>query len=119
MRLRQALKEKRPQYEQRYDKVILQHDNAHVAQAIKIYLETLKWEILPYPLYSPDIAPSNYYLFRSMTHGLSEQQFSSHEDTKKWVDSWIASRDVDFFRREIRMLPEKLEKVASDKQYFE
>lgn len=24
------------------------------------YLETLKWEVLPHPPYSPDIAPSDY-----------------------------------------------------------
>jgi len=49
MRLNQALKEKRPLYEQRHDKMILQHDNTrpHVAQPVKIYLEMLKWEVLP------------------------------------------------------------------------
>ena len=43
MRLSQALKEKRPQYQERHDKVILQHDNArpHVARPVKTYLETL------------------------------------------------------------------------------
>jgi len=37
MRLSRTLKEKRPQYEQRHNKVILQHNNArpHVAQAVK------------------------------------------------------------------------------------
>jgi len=56
------------------DKIILLHDNArpHVAAPIKT-LETLKWEVLPHPPYSPNIAPSDYHLFRSMTHGLSEQ----------------------------------------------
>ena len=33
----------------------------------------LKWEVLPHPLYSPDIALSNYYWFRSMTHSLADQ----------------------------------------------
>ncbi|CAK9820082.1 Mariner Mos1 transposase [Anthophora quadrimaculata] len=81
-------------------------------------METLKWEVLPNPPYSPDIAPSDYYLFRSMTHGLAEQHFTSYEDTKKWVDSWIASKDL-FFQRGIQMLPERWEKVvASDGQYF-
>ena len=44
MRLSRALCEKRPQYEQRHEKVILQHDNArpHVAKPVKTYLETLK-----------------------------------------------------------------------------
>ncbi|KAG5314925.1 MOS1T transposase, partial [Pseudoatta argentina] len=57
MRLSRALKEKRPLYAQRHDNVILLHDNArpHVAKPVKPYLETLKWEVLPYPLYSPDI----------------------------------------------------------------
>lgn len=122
MRLSRVLKEKRAHYYSRHDKVILLHDNARprVAAPVKTYLETLNWEVLPHPLYSPDIAPSDYYLFRSMAHGLSEQHFTSYEDTKNWVDLWIASKDEAFFRRGIRMLPERWEKVvASDGQYFE
>lgn len=122
IKLSQALKDKRPQYAERHDKVILQHDNArpHVANVVKNYLENLKWEVLPHPPYSPDIAPSDYHLFRSMTHGLAEQRFSSYDDTKKWVDDWIASKYQDFFQRGIRMLPERWEKVvAADGQYFE
>ena len=77
MRLSRALREKRPQYEQRHEKVILQHDNArpHVAKPVKTYLEMLKWEVLSHPPYSLDIAPSDYYLFRSMAHFLADQQF--------------------------------------------
>ncbi|KAG5317141.1 MOS1T transposase, partial [Pseudoatta argentina] len=65
MRLSRALKEKRPLYAQRHDKVILLHDNARprVAKPVKTYLETLKWEVLPHPPYSPDIAPSDFHLF--------------------------------------------------------
>ena len=117
MRLSQALQEKRSQYEQRHEKVILLNDNAqpHVAQVVKTYLETLKWEVLPYPLYSPDIIPFDYHLFRSMAHGLAEQHFRYYEEAKNWVDSWIASKDEQFFRRGIRMLPERWGKVvASD-----
>jgi len=75
---------KHAHYYSRHNKIILLHDNArsHVAAPVKTYLETLKWEVLPHPPYSPDIAPSDYHLFRSMTHGLSEQHFTSYEDTK-------------------------------------
>jgi len=61
IRLSRTLWEKRPEYEQKHDKVIL-HDNArpHVAKVVKKYLETLKWNVLPHPPYSPDIAPSDY-----------------------------------------------------------
>lgn len=122
MRLTRALKEKRPEYGDRHDKIIFLHDNArpHVAKPVKTYIETTKWEVLPHPPYSPDIAPSDYHLFRSMSHGLSEEHFTSYEDCKKWVDSWIASKDDSFFRRGIRMLPERWGKVvANDGQYFE
>jgi len=59
MRLSRALEDKWPQYNERHDKVILQHDNArpHVAKVVKTYLETLKWEVLLHPPYSPDVLP--------------------------------------------------------------
>ncbi|CAK9796061.1 Mariner Mos1 transposase [Anthophora plagiata] len=122
MRLSRALKDKRPQYAERHNKVILQHDNTrpHIARPVKNYLETLKWEVLSHPPYSPDIAPSDYHLFRAMTHRLLSQHFTSYEDTKNWVDSWISSKEEEFFRRGIRMLPERLAKVVgSDGNYFE
>ncbi|KAG5321150.1 MOS1T transposase, partial [Pseudoatta argentina] len=121
MRLSRAFKEKRPLYAQRHDKVILLHDNArpHVAKPVKTYLETLKWEVLPHPPYSPDIAPSDFHLFRSMAHGLADRRFHSYEEAQKWIDSWIASKDMSFFRRGIHVLPERWEKVVeSDGKYF-
>ena len=122
MRLSRALREKRPQYEQRHEKVILQHDNArpHVAKPVKIYLETLKGQVLPRASYSPDIAPSDYYLFRSMAHGLADQQFCSYEDIEKWLNSWIVTKNEHFYRNGFRALPERWAKVvANDGQYFE
>ena len=65
-------------------------------------------------------SPSDYHLFRSMAHGLANQHFRSYEEVKDWIDLWIASKDDQFFRRGIRTLPERWEKVvASDGQYFE
>ncbi|EGI66432.1 Mariner Mos1 transposase [Acromyrmex echinatior] len=121
MHLSRALKDKRSQYNERHNKVILQHDNArsHVAKVVKTYLEMLKWEVLPHSPYSPDVASSDYHLFRSMAH-LADQHFRSYEEVKNWIDSWIASKDDQFFRRGIRMLSERWEKmVASNGQYFE
>ncbi|UYV83678.1 SETMAR [Cordylochernes scorpioides] len=122
MQLSRALKIKRPLYAKRHDKVIYQHDNAwpHVAKVVKETLEVLQWDVLPHPAYSPDIAPSYYHMFRSMTHGLAEQHFTSYEEAKNWVNVWIASKDEEFFRHGIRMLPERWKKfVAKDGQYFE
>ncbi|UYV81711.1 SETMAR [Cordylochernes scorpioides] len=68
MRLSRALKIKRPLCAKRHDKETL---------------EALQWDVLPHPLYSPDIASSDYHMFRSMTHGLAEQHFTSYEEAKK------------------------------------
>jgi len=105
--LSRALQEKRPEYEQRHDKVILLHDNArpHVAKIVKKYLETLKWDVLP--PYSPDIAPSNYWLFRRMQHDLASHRFTSFAEIENWLQNWIASKDESFFRDGIRKLPER------------
>jgi len=85
IRLSRALHGKRPEYETRQHKVILLHDNArpHVTKLVKETLETLRWEVLPHAAYSPDCAPSDYYLFRPMTHALAEEHFNSYEDIEK------------------------------------
>lgn len=122
LRLRRALDEKRPEWFRRHSKIILQHDNArpHVAQQVKNYIQGVGWEVLPHPPYSPDIAPSDYHLFRSMASSLSEQRFRCYEDIKKWVDKWIRSKDQEFFSIGIRHLPERWAKVvAADGNYFE
>ena len=53
---------------------------------VQNYLETLNWEVLPYPAYSPDLAPSDYDLFSSMGHALTKQHFDSYENVRKWLD---------------------------------
>ena len=105
MRLSRALKVKRPETVTRHDKVILQHDKArpHVARPVKTYLETLKWKIPPHLPYIPDLVPSDYHLFRSMQH--ADQHFSNYVDVKNWIDSWIADKPTDLFRRGIHLFP--------------
>lgn len=48
-----------------------------------------------------------------MGHGLSEQLLNSYEDVKKWVDSWINSKDECSVRRGIQMLSERWETVMT------
>ena len=37
----------------------------------------------------------------------ADQHFRSYEEVKNWIDSWIASKDDQFFRRGIHTLPER------------
>lgn len=121
MRLNRALKEKRPETETRHDHVILQHDNArpHIAGVVQSYLETLRWEVLPHPPYSPDIAPTDYHLFRSMQDDLAGKHFQSYEEVKNWFDAFIASKPEHWFWNGIHDMPEKWRKViACGGHYF-
>ena len=75
--LNQASREKRPEYQKRQHKVILLHDNApsHTAKPVKETIKAFSWEIPSHAAYSPDLAPSDYYLFASMT-GLPQKSDS-------------------------------------------
>ncbi|UYV77993.1 SETMAR [Cordylochernes scorpioides] len=120
--LREALNEKRPEWREKHNKLILQHDNApaHNATVVKNTIKDLGWELLPHPLYSPDLAPSDYHLFTSLGHALKNQEFSNSDILRKWLVDWFDSKGIEFFRQGIRKLPERWsECIANQGNYFE
>ena len=119
--LAEALNEKRPLIARKHHKVLFHDDNArpHRANIVKEKIERLGWDHLDHPPYSPDLAPSDYHLFRSMQVSLADVRFRNAEEVRKWVDDWIASKDEDFFKRGINKLPRRWEEViANDGQYI-
>ena len=112
---------KRPEYATRHEAIIFHHDNAwpHVAIPVKNYLENSGWEVSPHPPYSPDLAPSDYHLFRSMQNAFTGIRLTSEQGIKNWIHSFLAARPAQFFWDGIYKLPERWEKViASDGKYF-
>ena len=101
--------------------VISQYDKArpHVAKTVQEALQVLNWEILPYPPYWPDIAPSGYYLYRSIHSTLLGERFSSCEKVTKWVDQWIASKETDFLSRNTFVAWKWENVVLFNGKYFE
>ncbi|EFN77243.1 hypothetical protein EAI_08547, partial [Harpegnathos saltator] len=83
-------------------------------------IKMLKWDLLPLPPYSPDLAPSDYHLFRSMAHGLAGQHLANFDEVQNWLDELFRSKDASFYRRAIHILPERWQKyVTSEGRYFE
>lgn len=117
-RLATAIAEKRPKLQ----KVILHHDNArpHTAKLTRSKIKELNWELLAQPVYSPDLAPSDYYLFRAMSNELADQHFDKDEDVKNWLTNFFNSKPRVFYERGIRQLPIKWAQVVhSNGQYLE
>ena len=101
--------------------VILLHDNAkpHTAIIVRYKLINLNWEVLPHPPYSPDIAPSDYYLFRSSQNHLNDKTFEHEADLEKGLSEHFSFHSSAFFHRRIYELPERWRQVIeSDGGYF-
>ena len=59
--------------------VLLQQDNARV-HTCKVAVERNGYELIPYPAYSPDLAPSNFFLFSKLKKEICGCHFRSDEE---------------------------------------
>jgi transposase len=83
---------------------VLLHDNArpHTARATIDALETLQFEVLSHPPYSPDLAPSDFHFLPHLKRDLKGTHFTSDDDVKQAVTSWIKQRTPEFFIDDMR-----------------
>jgi histone-lysine N-methyltransferase SETMAR len=80
----------------RRKRALLQHDNAsaHRANLTKEKLDELDdVEVLPHSAYSPDLAPSDYGLFRSMEHFLRGQRFETFDQVEAACREFFESKE--------------------------
>ena len=85
------------------DRIYYLHDNArpHVAKSIFEKLLKLRWIIIPHPAYSPDLAPTDYHLLRSLSHHLLEKKFDDENDVKMDITNFFGQKSQDFYERRI------------------
>lgn len=96
------------------DRVYFLHDNArpHIAQSTRKKIVDLGWTVLPHPPYSPDLAPSDYHLFRSLSDHLREKKFDDQEDLRQNLNSFFNQKSQEFYKSGILSLPERWRKVV-------
>ena len=62
---------------------------------------------MPHPLYSPDLASSDYYLFSSLRNDLIGKTFDSNEAVKNELIQFFASKNQTFYESGIMKLTER------------
>ncbi|KAG6795134.1 Ammar1 transposase [Apis mellifera caucasica] len=111
-KLNNAVEEKRPELTNRKG-VVFHHDDArpHTSLVTRQKLLELGWDVLPHPPYSPDLAPSDYFLFRSLQNSLNGKNFNNDDGIKSYLIQFFANKNQKFYERGIMMVPERWQKV--------
>ena len=101
-RVNEAIQQKRPD---RQGQVILLHDNArpHTAKTVKMALQELGWEVLQHPPYSPDLAPTDYHLFRCLSNEMRGLGFENQDHLENWLNNFFKTRSKDFWQNGINI----------------
>ncbi|EFN84978.1 Histone-lysine N-methyltransferase SETMAR, partial [Harpegnathos saltator] len=66
-----------------------------------------KWDVLPHPPYSPDIAPSDYWSFRRMQHDLAGHR---QNNGPRWLDGYFEELDDSHCKQDIEAIEHRWEK---------
>ena len=75
-------------------------------------IHDFKLELVPYPPYSPDLAPSDFHLFPQMKKVLTDRHFASDDDIVAAVKEFLKSR-TRVFLHWIKSASAPLEQVFS------
>ncbi|KMQ83809.1 transposase [Lasius niger] len=110
-----AIHEKRPDLVNRKGVVFHHTARPHTSLQTRQKLLDLGWDVLPHSQYSPDLAPSDYRLFRSLQNSLNGlERFVSEKAIKRYLEQFFAEKDRKFFERGIMKLPERWQKIVDE-----
>ena len=119
-KLRAKLAEKRPG--KLHCGILLHHDNApgHSSRIVRDVLREFRWELLPHPPYSPDLAPSDFFLFPKLKEHLKGVYFNDTNEAKQAAKTWLTKWSADYFKNGIKGWKHRLENcIDFDEDYVE
>ncbi|XP_071092643.1 histone-lysine N-methyltransferase SETMAR-like [Haliotis cracherodii] len=79
--------------------VLLQHENARV-HTCRLAVAAVKrngFKVLPHPPYSPDLAPSDYFLFPNLKKELHGRHFRSDDELTTALEGWLHEQPHGFY----------------------
>ena len=94
-------------------KIVLHFDNArpHISKKVLQYLASHDMERAPQPPYSPDLAPSDFYLFGYIKGLLAGRSFNSAEELLSAVDEILSEISETTLMRVFKEWEERLKQV--------
>jgi hypothetical protein len=96
--------------------VLLLHDNSrpHTSLRTREAIAKLEWTVLPHPAHSPDLAPSDYHLFRPVTNMLSGRHFADNNELKQSFRDVVRSRGQELYNAGIQSLTQRWQKCVEN-----
>jgi histone-lysine N-methyltransferase SETMAR len=72
--------------------MFLQHDRARPHRSLRTreHITKMGWTVPPHPLYSPDLAPSDFHLFGSLKDASRGTHFENDNSVIEAVRKWLA-----------------------------
>lgn len=69
-----------------------------------IFLDDFKWDLYPHSPYSPNLTPSDYYLFAAAYEYFADQQFPNIETVKNVACDYFQNLDMEYCHRDLEKL---------------
>jgi histone-lysine N-methyltransferase SETMAR len=95
--------------------ILLLHDNApaHSSLVACQAARDCGYEILPHPPYSPDLAPSDFFLFPQLKSTLRGRRFNTDNDVITVTEDYFSSKSRGYYRDGIRKVKNRWEKCIT------
>ena len=78
------------------------------------------YELIPYPAYSPDLPPNDFFLFPNLKKDIRGCHFRFDEEVVTEVEEWVNGKDPDFFSSGLMALEDHWSKcIKLEGKYIE
>ena len=92
----------------------------HTCKIAMDAVERNGYELIPHPAYSPDLAPSDYFLFPDLKKYIRGRHFRSNEEVVAAVEEWVGDKDPGFFSSVLMALEHRWSKrIILESNYIE
>jgi len=102
--------------------IVMIHDNARpqtARQTQTLLHDAFRWDTFDHPPYSPDLAPSDFYLFSKMKEHLAGKRFTDDEGLQHAVMDWLNSQAAVWYEEGISKLVSRYKYLNVHGDYVE